>query len=185
MLTVVSFEEFSNLHRDRKLLKSENFEFVAPSTQSFLGKVFKEEKEADMSQIIYLHSVAGVETTEVSKEVLEDSDDGILAFLPLLEDEQILIVTKPNEKVMLFSDSSLDEIESSTLSTEEEQEFYKEILLEKLSGDEACVYAVSTPITLDSVVAVLYPEELEEKMAAIKEASKGRDVLFSTTEMFS
>lgn len=185
MLTLITFAELQKLYRDQKILKSESFDFLSENTKGFLGKVFKEEKEVEMANLIYVHSVDGKEITEVAREVLDDSNDDLLAYLPLLEGDQICLVVNTPEKVLQFSDLTLDELESTSLASEEEQEFYKEILGEGTTKDDSCAYAVASALNLKDVTAVLYPEEMEEQVAQLKEENKGREVLFKTTAMFS
>lgn len=185
MLTIITLDELVKLYRDHKLTKSESFDFLAKSTQDFLAEVFNEENQNTMANLIHVHSVGNVEINEVAKEVLDDANDDLLAYLPLLESEQILVITKPAENMLLFSDSVLEELESSSISTDEEKEFYKELLLEKTPELDSCVYAVSKPITLKDVVAIVYPESLEERVASIKDSNKDRDVLFTTTALFN
>lgn len=185
MLTVISLEELEKFYRDHKLSKSESFDFLSTSTQNFLGKVFTEENETTMAKLIHVHSVGGVEINHVAKEVLDDANDDLLAYLPMLESEQILIITGPSDKMLMFSDEVLEELESSSISTEEEQEFYKELLLDKNAKGDSCTYTVSGAIDLKDVVAIVYPESLEERIAELKDANKDRDVLFKTTALFN
>lgn len=185
MLTVISLEELEKFYRDHKLSKSESFDFLATSTQNFLGKVFSEENDTSMAKLIHVHSVGGSEINHVDKEVLGDANDDLLAYLPMLDSEQILVITKPSDKMLMFNDGVLEELESSSISTEEEKEFYKELLMDNESEDDSCIYAVSEAINLEDVVAIVYPESLEEKVTQIKDSNKDRDVLFKTTALFN
>ncbi|MFF2798209.1 hypothetical protein [Lysinibacillus xylanilyticus] len=185
MLTVITFEELEKLYRDGKLTKSETFDFLQQPIQKFLEEIFKEEKQGTMARLIHVHSVNGTLITEINKEALDDFNDDILGFLPGLEGEEILIITNASDKVLHFSDTTLDDFEEASLDTDEDKEFYRDVLLEPVEDDSACVYAVSEAIELKNVVAVVYAEDMEERVAVVKEANKGRDVLFKPTAMFS
>lgn len=185
MLTIITFEELEKLYRDRKIEKSDSFDFLNPSTQKFLADVFKEKNEVPMADMIYVHSVDGEAVSNVKSDIIADQNDSFMSYLPLLEGEQICLVVTVKDKLLKFNDIVLDELDSSSIATEEEGDFFKEILLADVATDSSCVYAVARPITLDEVEAILYPEELEEKVNGLKEENKERDVLFKTTSLFS
>jgi len=185
VLTIITFEDLEKLYRDRKIDKSESFDFLSEDTKNFLAEVYEEKNELKMANMIYVHTVEGAPISDVTKDILQDANDSFMAYLPLLDGEPICIVVKESEKVMLFSDVTLDELESASLQDDEEKEFYKEILFEETNKDDACVYAVGASIDFDDIVAILYPEELEEKVNELKEANKEREVLFKTTSLFS
>ena len=185
MLTIITFEELEKLYRDRRIEKSESFDFLAPVTQKFLGKIFNEINDTKMADMIYVHTAEGQEVSKVKKDILEDENDSFMSYLPLLENDQICLVVKPTDKLMKFNDILLDSLDSSTIATEEDADYFTEALLEDADPESNCIYAVSRPITLDEVDAILYPEELEEKISALKDVNKERDVLFKTTSLFS
>lgn len=185
MLTVITLEELEKFYRDHKLTKSDSFEFLASSTQKFLGEVYEEVNKASMARLIHVHSVGNGEITEVDKEILKDTNNDLLAYLPVLEGDQVLVITNSSKNAMLFSDETLDEIESNPLATKEEKEFYKELLLEEDQSDGSCVYAVSHEIALEDIVVIIYPEGLQEQVLALKESNKERDVLFTKTSLFN
>lgn len=184
LLTVITIEELKKFYRDRKLVTSESFDFLSEDVQVFLGGVFQEMKQAEMSNLIHIHSVGGTEVTSLEQAALSDPNDDLLAYLPVLEGSQVFIITKSDKNVMLFSDAILEEFERGQFETEDELDFYKELLLDVDTEDSDCLYAVSKAIHLDDVVGIVYPEDLEEQIRGFKDSSKERDVLFKTTSLF-
>lgn len=185
MLTVITYEELEKLYRDRKIDNSESFDFLEEKTKKIIGDTYKDLNEERMANLIYVKSVDGKSVLKVKEDILEDANDSFLAYLPLMDGEQVCLLVKDLNKELLISDTILDEIESADIGSEEEEDFFKSLLVDEESKEDSCVYAVSGTLSFDDVLAVLYPKEIEEKVNELKEANKERDVLFKTTSLFS
>lgn len=185
MLTVITFEELQKLYRDRKIDKSESFDFLSEKTQKVIGDTYKELNEERLANLIYVKSVDGEPVLNVKEDILEDANDSFMAYLPLVDGKQVCLIVKDLDKELLITDTILDEIESADIGSEEEEDFFKLLLLDEEAKEDSCVYAVSGTLSFDDVLAVLYPKDIEEKVNELKEANKERDVLFKTTSLFS
>lgn len=184
MITVITFGELEKLYRDNALAKSDSFDFLNESAQKFLREAYAED-EKTMADIIYLVSLDGKEIKSVDEDLLTREDSELLAYLPELEEQQIIILAEKSNEMTTFSGDTMREFDEAGLVDESERQYYEELLQEGADvSEDAAVYAVSTKLNIEQVKGIMYPPELEDKVAELRKSNEVRGALFKSTVLF-